>query len=213
MVRLQATYFPRHGRHDAVSFQLTTNSQGLREYCTTTSIINGRPRYIMSTLICPPSPRPSLRDELPEHDADSITLFPDDALSEGDMTDGYANQNNLVLPQPEIGNLEEIEGVMRGVAITQNGREAICKFVIHDDYVRKLIPLVEMAEDLESLKDLHCLCNIMKMIILLNDSQIIDHIVNENVVMGVVGALECELEILFRRVLCLQDWADIDVCR
>ena len=49
-----------------------------------------------------------------------------------------------------------------------------------------------MAEDLESLKDLHWLCNIMKMLILLNDSQIIDHIVNEEVVFGVIGALECK---------------------
>ena len=100
--------------------------------------------------------------------------------------------NPLVLPQPEIGNLDDIEHAMRGIASTPQGRDALAKFVINEDYIRKLIPLVEMAEDLESLKDLHWLCNIMKMLILLNDSQIIDHIVNEEVVFGVIGALECE---------------------
>ena len=107
------------------------------------------------------------------------------------MADGFT-QNQLVLPDPDISNLEEIEGLIRGVATSQQGRDALAKFVISEDYVRKLIPLVETAEEFESLKDLHYLCNIMKMIILLNDSQIIDHIVNEDVVMGVVGALECE---------------------
>ena len=122
---------------------------------------------------------------------DSLTLSTDDALSEGDMTDGFA-QSQFVLPPPDIANLEEIEGAMRTVATTQHGRDALAKFVISEDYVRKLIPLVETAEEFESLRDLHYLCNIMKMIILLNDSQIIDHIVNEDVVMGVVGALECK---------------------
>ncbi len=113
----------------------------------------------------------------------------DDALSD-DAMESFANP--LVLPQPEIGNLDDIEHAMRGIASTPQGRDALAKFVIGEDYIRKLIPLVEMAEDLESLKDLHWLCNIMKMLILLNDSQIIDHIVHEEVVFGVIGALECE---------------------
>lgn len=113
----------------------------------------------------------------------------DDALSD-DVMESFANP--LVLPHPEIGNLEDIEHAMRSIASTPQGRDALAKFVISEDYIRKLIPLVEMAEDLESLKDLHWLCNIMKMLILLNDSQIIDHIVNEEVVFGVIGALECE---------------------
>ena len=114
---------------------------------------------------------------------------PDDALSDADME---PFPSPLHLPQPEIGNLEEIEHAMRNIATTVAGRDALAKFVISEEYIRKLIPLVEMAEDLESLKDLHLLCNIMKLLILLNDSQIIDHIVTENVVFGVIGALECE---------------------
>ena len=114
---------------------------------------------------------------------------PDDALSDADM-DSFAQP--LVLPQPEIGNLEEIEHHMRSAASANAGRDALAKFVISEDYIRKLIPLVETAEDLESLKDLHLLCNIMKLLVLLNDSQIIDQIVSEPLVFGVIGALECE---------------------
>ena len=82
--------------------------------------------------------------------------------------------------------------MMRAVSSTPQGRDSLSKFVITEDYVRKLIPLVSMAEDLESLDDLHHLCNIMKMLILLNDTQIIEHVVSDGVVLGVVGALECK---------------------
>lgn len=112
----------------------------------------------------------------------------DDALSD-DAMDGFANP--LMLPPSELRNLEEIEHTMRGAVTTPQGRDALSKFVINEDYIRKLIPLVGMAEDLESIEDLHRLCNIMKMLILLNDTQIIEHVVTDHVVDGVVGALEC----------------------
>lgn len=113
----------------------------------------------------------------------------DDALSDDAME---TFPNPLVLPQPEMGNVDEIQQMMRGVVSTPQGRDALSKFIISEDYIRKLIPLVTMAEDLESLEDLHHLCNIMKMLILLNDSQIIEQVVNDSIVLGVVGALECK---------------------
>lgn len=113
----------------------------------------------------------------------------DDALSD-DAMDSFANP--LVLPPAELRNLEEIEHNMRGAVSTPQGRDALSKIVISEDYIRKLIPLVGMAEDLESIEDLHHLCNIIKMLILLNDTQIIEHVVSDGIVDGVVGALECE---------------------
>ncbi|CAH0015332.1 unnamed protein product [Clonostachys rhizophaga] len=94
------------------------------------------------------------------------------------------------LPKAELGNLPEIESSMRIMSSTANGRDALSKSIMADDYISKLIPLVEMAEDLESLSDLHRLCNIMKTIILLNDTSIIEHAVSDECVLGVVGALE-----------------------
>jgi protein phosphatase-4 regulatory subunit 3 len=79
---------------------------------------------------------------------------------------------------------------MRNLSNTQTGRDALAKFVINEDYIPKLLPLVEMAEDLESLADLHKLCNIMKTLLLLNDTAIIEYSVIDEVIMGVVGALE-----------------------
>jgi protein phosphatase-4 regulatory subunit 3 len=100
--------------------------------------------------------------------------------------------NSVMLPSPELGNLTEIDGMIRSASSTAQARDSLGKFVLSEDFIGKLIPLLEMAEDLESLENLHRLCNIMKMIILLNDTLIIEHIVMDEVIFGVVGILECK---------------------
>lgn len=79
---------------------------------------------------------------------------------------------------------------IRGHTNTQSGRDALGKFILNEEYLKRLIPLVDMAEDLEDLPSLHRLCSIMKNLILLNDTQIIEYAVTDEVVLGVVGALE-----------------------
>ncbi|KAF5863094.1 Platinum sensitivity protein [Aspergillus alliaceus] len=113
----------------------------------------------------------------------------DDAFS--DDLEGY---QSIMLPAPELGNLPEIDHVMRAASMTQAGRDALSKFVIREEYIPKLIPLVTVAEDLESLSDLHRLCNIMKSLILLNDNTIIETVVTDPIILGVVGALEYDPE-------------------
>ncbi|KAK3065320.1 hypothetical protein LTS18_001071 [Coniosporium uncinatum] len=110
----------------------------------------------------------------------------DDGLSE----DAMDSTHGFMLPAPELGNLKEIENMLRMANTTSAGRDALTKMVVQSDYISKLIPLVQVAEDLESLTDLHLLCNIMKILILLNDTAIIEFVVTDNVILGVVGALE-----------------------
>ena len=108
------------------------------------------------------------------------------------LSDEIDHISPILLPNPDLGNLHEIENHMRAANSTPGGREALAKFILAQDYIPKLIPLVEMAEDLESVSDLHRLCSIMKMLILLNDTAIIEYVVTDSVVLGVVGALECK---------------------
>ncbi|KAH8702408.1 putative DUF625 domain protein [Talaromyces proteolyticus] len=116
-----------------------------------------------------------------------LALAGDDALSD-DAIETY--QQPIMLPSPELGNLPDIEQAVRNASLTQVGRDSLGKFILGDNYIDKLIPLVETAEDLESLPDLHRLCNIMKSLILLNDNIIIEHVVTDGIIIGVVGALE-----------------------
>jgi protein phosphatase-4 regulatory subunit 3 len=101
----------------------------------------------------------------------------------------------LILPEPDMGSLPEIENTIRMANVTNHGREALAKYVMANDYIAKLVPLVDVAEDFESLPDLHRLCNIMKTIILLNDNAIIELVVKDEMILGVVGALECALAV------------------
>jgi protein phosphatase-4 regulatory subunit 3 len=112
----------------------------------------------------------------------------DDALSD-DALESFSN--SIILPPPNLENLPEVEHIMRAASATQAGRDALSKFVMRDEYIPKLLPLVQMAEDLESLPDLHRLCNVMKSLILLNDNSIIELVVADNIILDVVGALEC----------------------
>ncbi|WPH03004.1 Hypothetical protein R9X50_00587800 [Acrodontium crateriforme] len=109
----------------------------------------------------------------------------------GDLADDML-EAPLSLPEPHLGKLDHVENAIRNAATTQGSREEMIKFIMNPEsnYILKLTPLVTMAEDLESLPDLHRMCNIMKHLILLNDTSIIEFIVTDPVIMGVVGALE-----------------------
>ena len=106
------------------------------------------------------------------------------------LDDASENAPTIMLPPPELSNLPDIEAMLRAANNSNPGREGLTRFVVHQDYIRKLVPLVEMAEKSESLIDLHRLCNIMKTLILLNDTAIMEHIVSDEMILGVVGALE-----------------------
>ncbi|KAK4962897.1 Platinum sensitivity protein [Elasticomyces elasticus] len=115
-------------------------------------------------------------------------LAPDDALSD-DLLDPV---NPTTLPEPELGRLDEIESAMRAASATPAGRDGLAKFVMSPDqmYILKLAPLVAEAEKLQSAQDLHRLCTITKHLILLNDTSIIEFVVTDQAIEGVVGALE-----------------------
>jgi protein phosphatase 4 regulatory subunit 3 len=112
---------------------------------------------------------------------------PDDNISE-DL--GMELPHSISLPAPELRNLQELESNVRLLSQTAGGRDSLAKTIMSEEYIIKLIPVFETAEDLESLPDLHRLCNIMKTVLLLNDTSIIEQAMSDGCVLGVVGALE-----------------------
>lgn len=111
----------------------------------------------------------------------------DDSLSD-DLTMDLTTA--VSLPAVELGNLNDIDTRLRLVSSTGAGRDALAKYILKEDYIRKMMPLVETSEDFESLPDLHRLCTIMKTVILLNDPALIEHLVSDECIDAVVGALE-----------------------
>ncbi|KAF0429270.1 DUF625-domain-containing protein [Gigaspora margarita] len=99
----------------------------------------------------------------------------------------------IKLPEPTLSNLEEIELIIKVSSRSIYEREKLAAFVTQG-YIAKLLPLLSTCEDLEDLKDLHRLCNIMKGIIMLQDSEIYEYILRDDVIMQVVGMLEYDPE-------------------
>src|SRR5947209_2559852 len=52
----------------------------------------------------------------------------DDALSD-DAIDGFANP--VLLPPPELGNLPDVEQIMRAASSTPSGRDSLTKFILN----------------------------------------------------------------------------------
>ncbi|KAF9502987.1 hypothetical protein BS47DRAFT_1490530 [Hydnum rufescens UP504] len=98
------------------------------------------------------------------------------------------------LPEPALGIIGEVEAAIKVIAKTLHGRERICEYLLNEDYIKSLIDVMEQAEDLESLTDLHALYSIMHTILSMNDHGIIDYILHEDVFLGVVGILEYDPE-------------------
>ncbi|KAJ8101856.1 component of IIS longevity pathway SMK-1-domain-containing protein [Lipomyces tetrasporus] len=114
--------------------------------------------------------------------------------NQSDDANDVQNGSITLPPEPTLGTLPDIERSLTLASHTQYGRDSITRNIQDLDYIRKLIPLLSMAEDLESLPDLHSLCRIMKLIILMNDNTIMEQILLDEYIVGVVGILEYDPE-------------------
>ncbi|EGN92042.1 hypothetical protein SERLA73DRAFT_117880 [Serpula lacrymans var. lacrymans S7.3] len=98
------------------------------------------------------------------------------------------------LPTPQLGIIAEVERAIKALARTQTVRDKICEYIQREEYVKALIDVMNQAEDLESIENLHALCSLMQTILLLNDHGIYEHILEDDMFFGVVGMLEYDPE-------------------
>ncbi|PKY47306.1 DUF625-domain-containing protein [Rhizophagus irregularis] len=95
----------------------------------------------------------------------------------------------VVLPEPTLANLPEIERVVKKATRSIYEREKLASHV-SQEYIARLLPLLKTCEDLEQVQDLYRLCNIMKGFIMLQDNDIIRYVLRDDVILDVVGCLE-----------------------
>ncbi|KAL2917929.1 Platinum sensitivity protein [Polyrhizophydium stewartii] len=123
-------------------------------------------------------------------DRPDIDLFPmvEDTFAED------TQQIVLELPEPELKNLAEIEQILMHTSRSMHMRDMLARYILESGYIEKLLPLLEICEDLESKSDLFMLSNIMRCIIFLSDQGIYELILREEVFPLVVGILEYDKE-------------------
>ncbi|KAI8603016.1 component of IIS longevity pathway SMK-1-domain-containing protein [Dissophora ornata] len=120
--------------------------------------------------------------------------YAEDLFSDPSDVNGVGSGEFISLPDPDISNLAEIENLIKEAQNGMNEKEKLAAFIIIDNYIDKLFPILETCEDLESRSDLHLLHGIMLGIIMLNDIAIIQYILKDEVIVGCLGMLEYDPE-------------------
>jgi len=112
------------------------------------------------------------------------------AASHDDMAQRDAQPQ---LPAPEMRNLQAIAELIVDVPIFR--RAKLVEAVLQQEYVPQLVTLFNTVEDLENVPDLHHLFQIFKGLVLLNDTGVYEELLREDLINGVIGALEYDPEL------------------
>ncbi|XP_026462673.1 serine/threonine-protein phosphatase 4 regulatory subunit 3-like [Ctenocephalides felis] len=104
-----------------------------------------------------------------------------------DMSD---NAPPIELPPCELSRLGEISEMIAQCLTSQLRKDKLAAAIESDNYIRKLLNLFHMCEDLESIEGLHHLYEIFKNIFLLNKNALFEVMFAEETIFDVVGCLE-----------------------
>lgn len=103
-------------------------------------------------------------------------------------------QSAVELPACELRNLPQLSELFNeGATVIQ--KKQLAQALLAQDYLKSLLQLFNMCEDLENLEGLVFLFKIWKGIILLNDSAIYDIVFKGDFLLEVMGALEYDPDI------------------
>ncbi|KAF9266258.1 DUF625-domain-containing protein [Marasmius fiardii PR-910] len=98
------------------------------------------------------------------------------------------------LPTPRMGIITDIERAIKALSRAQQVKERLCEYIQSEDYIKQLIDVFHVAEETESLENLHALCSLIQTILMLNDHSMYEHILDDDLFFGVVGILEYDAE-------------------
>ncbi|XP_071963542.1 serine/threonine-protein phosphatase 4 regulatory subunit 3-B-like [Antedon mediterranea] len=96
----------------------------------------------------------------------------------------------IELPTCELSRLEEISELFSSVLPSPIKREKLAQAIESGNYVKRLLELFHICEDLENLEGLHHLYEIFKDIFLLNKNSLLEMMFSEDSINAMLGVLE-----------------------
>lgn len=96
----------------------------------------------------------------------------------------------IELPPCELSKLDEISELCNSVLPSPIRREKLAVAIESEGYIKKLVDLFNMCEDLENIEGLHHLYDIFKSIFLLNKNALFEIMFGEDMIHDIVGVLE-----------------------
>uniref|UniRef100_A0A4W3GQJ7 Protein phosphatase 4 regulatory subunit 3C n=1 Tax=Callorhinchus milii TaxID=7868 RepID=A0A4W3GQJ7_CALMI len=94
------------------------------------------------------------------------------------------------LPPCELNKLEEIADLVTSVLSSPIRREKLALALENESYIKKLLQLFQVCEDLENTEGLHHLYEIIRGILFLNKAALFEVMFSDECIMDVVGCLE-----------------------
>jgi len=98
----------------------------------------------------------------------------------------------IELPAAELAKLEEISELVSSCLSSPLRREKLATAIENDNYIKKLLNIFNICEDLENMEGLHHLYEIFRNIFLLNKNALFEVMFSEDTIFDVVGCLEFE---------------------
>ncbi|KAJ2215220.1 Platinum sensitivity protein [Coemansia sp. RSA 487] len=124
---------------------------------------------------------------------DIITEF-ETALKEQQELERELDQGmeseQVAIPSPSMDTLSEIGCIIAEAGQSSILRDKLVALIIDSDYIGQLQELHEVCEDLDATEALHVIYDIVKHIILLNSSSLFEHIIREDIIVGIAAMLE-----------------------
>ncbi|PIA18185.1 DUF625-domain-containing protein, partial [Coemansia reversa NRRL 1564] len=111
-------------------------------------------------------------------------------LVENALNGSLQPQDDIRLPLPSMGTLQEIERIVREAGQSVYQRDKLVAYITGEGYLERLRDLHETCEDLDATEELHIIYNIARQIILLNDSSMFECIIRDEHIIGIAGMLE-----------------------
>uniref|UniRef100_A0A8C9P3K6 Protein phosphatase 4 regulatory subunit 3C n=1 Tax=Spermophilus dauricus TaxID=99837 RepID=A0A8C9P3K6_SPEDA len=114
-----------------------------------------------------------------------------DLLDGPDQFDEMPSTSSLVeLPNCELHTLEEIADLFTSVLASPTRKERLALILEDEDYIKKLLQIFHICENLKNIKGLHNLHKIIKGILFLNKTPLFEIMFSDECIMDVVGCLE-----------------------
>nr|XP_034491252.1 serine/threonine-protein phosphatase 4 regulatory subunit 3B-like [Marmota flaviventris] len=114
-----------------------------------------------------------------------------DLLEGPDQFDEMPSTSSLVeLPNCELHTLEEIADLFTSVLASPIGKERLALTLENEDYIKKLLQIFHICENLKNIEGLHNLHKIIKGILFLNKTPLFEIMFSDECIMDVVGCLE-----------------------
>ncbi|XP_017775212.1 PREDICTED: serine/threonine-protein phosphatase 4 regulatory subunit 3 isoform X3 [Nicrophorus vespilloides] len=105
----------------------------------------------------------------------------------------------IELPSCELSRLEDISELISNCLSSPMRKEKLAAAIESEGYIRKLLNLFHMCEDLENYEGLHHLYDIFKNIFLLNKNALFEVMFSDDVIFDVVGCLEYDPSCITRK--------------